>query len=97
MEDWFYQMGNPLKMKNLLTYLLTYYTYLQVPIREVMYNFMITKPIEQTHNAMFDFYPCMRMYNLDVCQTQFFRTLTEASDPTREDWAFKVIWFFTLL
>ena len=24
MEDWFYQMGNPLKIKNLLTYLLTY-------------------------------------------------------------------------
>ena len=23
MEDWFYQMGNPLKIKNLLTYLMS--------------------------------------------------------------------------
>ena len=32
----------------------------------------------------------MRMYDLETCQTMFIRTLTEASDPTREDWAFKV-------
>ena len=55
-----------------------------------MYNFVVTKPFEQTHNALMDLYPCMRMYNLDTCQAHFMRALTEASDPTREDWAFKV-------
>ena len=66
----------------------------KVPLREVMYNFMVTKPYEQTHDAMMDLFPCMRMYDLETCQYQFIRTLTEASDPTREDWAFKVTLVF---
>ena len=35
MEDWFHQMGNPLKIKNLLTYLLTYLSGLTLLVRNI--------------------------------------------------------------